>query len=440
MSMKHNVEEIILDNGAKGLLINTPDATVMKYSFHFRAGNRQVKSPEIYETAHIMEHMAFGANALFASEQEYSAEFSKNGAYNNAYTSDNSLVYLSECADFEWERILKLQEVAICQPKFNEDKLQSEKGNIRSELSGMLTSHSNLLWPRLQQMVGEEVLTLSERLTTINDITLDDIVEHHTRTHTLKNLRFVIVGNLSDEARKQQIIKLLSGWELPEGTRIRIPKSQLAGSKPVLIRQSDSKSITFGFTSVRNKVLNDFERNSMSALNHILTGTMFSRIFGKAREAGLVYSLFSDYDNGYNSSSWDFAGQVLPDSSEQLFDLIVEELRQVLEGGLKEEEINATKTYAVGRYQMGAQTVSQVSDFYSGAYFMRDQIRDYDQLPKDILEINKEEIVKLANKFVKSDGWALAVVGDTSRRLVRGLNTKLEAVFGPNQEPVSEES
>ncbi len=431
--MKHSVEEVVLDNGAKGLLINAPDATVMKYSFHFRAGNRQVKSPEIYETAHIMEHMAFGANALFANEQEYSAEFSKNGAYSNAYTADNSLVYLAECADFEWERILKLQEVAICQPKFKEEKLQSEKGNIRSELSGMLTSHSNLLWPRLQQMVGEEVLTLSERITTISDITLDDIVEHHTRTHTLKNLRFVVVGNLTDETRRGRIIELLGKWELPEGTRIRVPRSQLTGSDPVLIRQSDSKSITFGFTLVRNKILDDYERNSLSALNHILTGTMYSRIFGKAREAGLVYSLFSDYDNGHSSSSWDFAGQVLPDSAEQLFDLIVEELRQVLEGGLKEEEIHATKTYAVGRYQMGAQTVSQISNFYSGAYFNRDQIRDYDQWPKDILEVNKTDIIKLANKFIKGDGWALAVVGDTSNRLVRELNAKLASVFGPNQ-------
>jgi predicted Zn-dependent peptidase len=41
----------------------------------------------------------------------------------NAYTSDLSMVYEADCADFEWDRILDLQKLAICQPKFNEDEM-----------------------------------------------------------------------------------------------------------------------------------------------------------------------------------------------------------------------------------------------------------------------------------------------------------------------------
>ena len=31
--MKHTVKEVVLKNGARGLFINIPDATVMQYSF-----------------------------------------------------------------------------------------------------------------------------------------------------------------------------------------------------------------------------------------------------------------------------------------------------------------------------------------------------------------------------------------------------------------------
>ena len=86
--MKHTVEEIRLKNGARGLLIDVPDATVMSFQVQFRAGNRYVLNKDIYETAHIMEHMAFGANEKFRSEHNYEQEFTKNGAYHNAYTSD----------------------------------------------------------------------------------------------------------------------------------------------------------------------------------------------------------------------------------------------------------------------------------------------------------------------------------------------------------------
>ena len=50
------------------------------------------------------------------------------------HTSDLSMVYHADCADFEWERILDLQRLAICSPRFNEAELEAEKGNVRSEL------------------------------------------------------------------------------------------------------------------------------------------------------------------------------------------------------------------------------------------------------------------------------------------------------------------
>ena len=41
---------------------------------------------------------------------------------------------------------------------------------------------------------------------------------------------------------------------------------------------------------------------------------------------------------------------------------------KALNGEISDEEIEAVKTYAQGRYQMGAQTVSQISDYYTDDY------------------------------------------------------------------------
>ncbi len=199
--MKHTVQEVKLKNGARGLLIDVPGASVMSFQFQFRAGNRYVAGKDIYETAHIMEHMVFGANAAYASEHAYEAEFTKNGAYHNAYTSDLSMCYVADCADFEWERILDLQRVAICQPKFKRSEFEAEKGNVRSELTGYLNDHNRVLWPKMQQLLGEDVLTFWQRIQTINSVKLSDIVEHHERTHTSDNLRFVITGRLDGRKR-----------------------------------------------------------------------------------------------------------------------------------------------------------------------------------------------------------------------------------------------
>ena len=425
--MKHTVEEVKLPNGARGLLIDIPGATVMSFQFQFRAGNRYVRNKDIYETAHIMEHMAFGANAKFKSEHEYEAEFTKNGAYHNAYTSDLSMVYVADCADFEWERILALQRVAICQPRFNQRELEAEKGNVKSELTGYLNNHNRVLWPKVQQLLGEDVYTFWQRLQTIPTVSLADIREHHARTHTAKNMCFVIAGKLS--GRKSEIKRQLADWELPEGERFEVPKDTLSRGNPTLIRRKEASNLTFGWSLTMPREISDEEVESMNCLDHILTGTMHSRIYGAARKRGLAYNIFSDTSVGFHDSSWDFGGEVNLETSSDLFDIIVREVRHVLDGKITEEELDAAKSYALGRYQMGAQTVAQISNFYTGRYFADGIVKDYEKVPDAIRKTSRKRMIETAREFITSDAWVLAGVSSGEKEDIVALNGKLATLF-----------
>lgn len=428
--MKHTVEEVRLKNGARGLLIDVPGATVMNFEFQFRAGNRYVKSKDIYETAHLMEHMAFGANQKYKSEHEFELEFTKNGAYHNAFTSDLSMVYMAECADFEWQRILDLQRLSICSPRFNEDELKSEKGNVRSELTGYLNNHARLLWPKTQQLLGEDVLTFNQRIKTIGSVSLSDIKEHHKRTHTSDNMRFVITGKLF--GRKAEIKRQLESWELPRGERFEVPHDELKQAKPNLIRRKESSNLTFALSMVMPRVMDFEELDSMRFLNHILTGTMHSKIFGRARKKGLAYGIFSDSSIGFYESSWDFGGQVNLETADELFDIISQEMNSVLMGNLTENDLDSAKSYALGRYQMGAQTVAQISSYYTPYYFGQEIIHDYEAEPKAIGKISLNKIVDVAREFVNSDIWVLAAVGAAERDDILRLSDKISPLFSDN--------
>lgn len=425
--MQHSVEEVRLKSGARGLLIDIPGATVMSFQFQFRAGNRYVRSKEKYETAHIMEHMAFGANAQFKSEHQYEAEFTKNGAYHNAYTSDLSMVYVADCADFEWDRIFALQRVAICQPKFNAEELEAEKGNVRSELTGYLNNHNRVLWPKVQQLLGEDVYTFWQRLQTIPNVTLADIREHHKRTHTAKNMNFVIAGKL--KGRKTEIKRQLEEWELPDGERFEVPRDELSSGNPTLIRRKEASNLTFGWSLTMPRELTDAEAEAMNCLDQILTGTMHSRIYGAARKKGLAYGMFSDTSVGFHDSSWDFGGQVNLDTADGLFDIIVREVQCVLDGKITEEELDAAKSYALGRHQMGAQTVSQISNFYTSRYFADGIVKDYDKVPDSIRKVTKQRMVDTAREFIAANTWVMAGVSSGEKAELVALNEKLATVF-----------
>lgn len=427
--MKHTATEVKLKNGARGLLIDVPGATVMSFQFQFRAGNRYVKHKDIYETAHIMEHMAFGANEAYKDEHAYEADFTKNGAYHNAYTSDLSMVYVADCADFEWERILELQRVAITKPKFNAQELEAEKGNVKSELTGYLNNHNRVLWPKIQQLLGEDVYTFWQRLQTIANVSLGDIREHHTRTHTSDNMCFVIAGRL--HGRKTKIIDMLERWELPRGERFAVPRDELSAANPTLIRRKEASNLTFGLSLTVPRELSDDESEAMNCLDHLLTGTMHSRIYGAARRRGLAYGVFSDTSVGFHDSSWDFGGQVNLDTAAALFDIIVREIRHVLRGQLTEDELAAAKSYALGRHQMGAQTVAQISNFYTNRYFADGVVKDYEKVPDAINAVTCERMIATAHEFIAANAWVLAGVSSGEKEDLLELDNKLAKLFNP---------
>lgn len=427
--MRHTVEEVRLKNGVQGLLVDVPEATVMSFRFNFRAGSRYVVSPEIYETAHIMEHMAFGANARFASEHEYEAEFTKNGAYHNASTSDMNMTYVADCADFEWARIFDLQLLSISQPRFNEQEFLAEKGNVRNELTGYLNSNPRLLWPRIQQVFGEKVLTYSERIATIDNIVLQDIIDHHKRTHTTDNLRFVIAGKITPE-RRQEIIDRLENLPLPRGERFDMINDEIISpNQPVYIHRPDLKNVNFGISMILPRSLNDREMDAMSALNHILTGTMFSRIYGQARKKGLTYGIYSGVSRSLHDSSWDFEGQANFDTVKPLFELVSTEIKRILKGEISEDELEAMKTFALGSFQMGGQTVAATSGFYAGRYFWDGHVREFDRQTDFISQISLDRIFAVAREFVESGIWVVGAVSGGEQKQIEELSQTFGELF-----------
>ena len=421
--MKHSVEEVQLKNGAKGLLIDVPGASVMATRVEFRAGMLYAKNKEIYELPHIVEHLAFGANAKYRDEQAFEAEFTKNGAYHNAWTSDISVCYETECADFEWDRIMELQRVSICEPRFNEDELKSEKSNVRSELTGYMNDYYRLLWPRVQQAVGEDVLDLAQRRETIAKIELKDIREHYRRTHTANNMLFIIAGKI--KGRKHKILRELEGWPLKPGEKFEIPTLDLHSGEAVSIRRKDASNITFGFSLVTPRHLASHEVFAMNCLNHILNGTTNSKIFGTARKRGLVYGMGSAVNPNAHHTYWDFEGEVNVENAEALFSLIQKELMKSLNGEVSDADFEAAKTYALGRFQMGAQTVGQIADYYAENYFVNEAVDKYDNMPNLIRGTNKNQMIELAREFAGSGVKAFATVSSVEKAFISGLEARL---------------
>ena len=164
----------------------------------------------------------------------------------------------------------------------------------------------------------------------------------------------------------------------------------------------------------------------MNCLNHILTGTTSSKIFGTARKQGLVYGIGSSVAANAHSSYWDFDGEVNVENAEALFDLIHEELSKVVRGVLLDKDFEVAKSYALGRYQMEAQTPAAIADYYSEGYFTSQRVVRYEMIPELLEEVDKAKMIELAREFVKTGVKGFAAVSSTDKALITRLDEKLK--------------
>lgn len=427
--MKHTVNELKLRNGARGLLVHIPDASVMSFEVNFRAGEYLV-SDKKWETPHLMEHMLLGANERYPKSRLFQAEIEKNGAYSNASTSAYDIIYEAECADFEWERVLDLLLLAISKPLFLTDEFEAEWGNVHEELTSRANNHFRHLSLALRQKYGFVSKTDQERLKIMENVTVDDVRDHYTATHTKKNMRFIIAGNLTPK-RQELVQAALEQIELPRGDEriplpIEKPKPQ---SAPLHIYNKSVKNLYFYLDTFRQKRLDDDEADALNLVNTMLTETLYSKILGTARERGLVYGMSSGFGQARGSSNWWFGAQVSQRNVHALFDIMVDELSNVFRGEIALEDIEAAKAYALGRFQRGAQTVAGVSGAYSFRYFFDEAIRDYYDMPRRINAVTKDRIIETSRALFSDKVWGLGVLSGCDKELAAELHSRIKPLW-----------
>lgn len=425
--MKHTVEEVKLKNGAKGLLVHVPDASVLDVYLNFRAGEYLVERDK-WEAPHLMEHVLLGANDIYPRARDFQAIVEQNGAYSNASTDVYDIIYETECADFEWERVFKLLLLAIEHPLFLQEEFDAEFGNVREELSARANNHYRQLGANTRKAYGLVAETDRERLGLMQNVQLEDVRQHYRRTHTTDNMRFVISGNINK--RKGTIVKMLEDIDLPRGERFAMPDEIVQPpKKPVCIPNDTVDTVYFYIDTFMNRRLEEHEVDALGLVNAILTETLYSKILGTARERGLVYGMNSGYQQIKLSSNLWFGSQVSVTNAPALFEIVCEQLNNIFRGELAEADIAAAQAYSLGRYQRSAQTVAATAGGYTGRYFFDEYIDDYYEIPERIKAVTKQSIVDVTRAMFADGIGGLGVYGKVSPKLADQMNEQIAGLW-----------
>lgn len=427
--LRHKIHELSFQSGMKGLVIDTPKTGVVVVEVGFRAGEFLLER-EKWETAHLMEHVLLGANETFAKARDFQEAIEQNGAYSNASTSVYDITYEAESAHFEWQRVTGLLLDGISTPKFLQEEVDSEMSNVREELISRSNNYFRHLNLALRESMGLYSLTDQERLELMSHVTRKDLVNHYQATHTLANARFVIAGHFKGDYSAVEAL-FNERLRLPKGDkRIPLPTEKIHGlSDPLVIRKPSVPNIYLYVDAYVMREFSEQEKIAMQILSTLLTETMYSRIFGTARERGWVYGMGSGTSFTRDVSGWWIGAQVSKTNSKPLVRLIRDELIRLREGLLDEDDFYAAKKHILGKIMRSGQTASGVVSSY-GQFYATDEVFDVNKLPRLLKTVTKKQCVDLMREIIAAQTWGIGTLGSISTKPAQELQAYISDVFG----------
>jgi predicted Zn-dependent peptidase len=427
--LRHKVHKLKLKNGLKGLVIDTPKTGVVIAEVSFRAGEFLLQK-EKWETAHLMEHVLLGANRDFPKARDFQAAIEQNGAYSNASTSIYDITYEVEAADFEWKRVVGLLLDAISTPKFLQEEVDSELSNVREELISRSNNHFRHLNGALRQSMGLASLTDQERVGLLHNVTRADLTKHYRQTHTLSNARFIIAGNFNnDYSEVERLISERLNLSVGDG-RISLPKESVNPlDSPLVIRKPSVPNMYLYVDFYLNRELSEKEKVAMQIMTTMLTETMYSRIFGTAREKGWVYSMGSGLTHANNLTSWWLGAQVSKTNSIPLVRLVRDELQILKNEETSLDDFESARKHLLGKTMRSGQTAGGLVSSY-GQYYVDGSVEDLNKLPQIIKSVKLDLCINVMKEMLNEGKWGIGVLGSVSQAPARKLQSYITEVVG----------
>ncbi len=415
MVVKHKVEVKELDNGLKLMLIDVKGAVTFKLEIINRGGYRIAKSDQ-FELPHLLEHLAFDGNKKYPDKEKYMFEIEKRGVYQNATTATNLIKYYYDGVCSETEDIIDLALAQYCHPLFRQDDINNEMEVIDNELSRYLEDDiyragylnlqlsSPFKWPDLKTRVSQ-----------MREISREDILEYYYKTHTSANTMIILAGDLSVidlESKLSQISKTFEDAGLTGRSLLSLGQTYSTNQDQAIVNHLKSvrqQQANFEL----DYLLRDYnldDRYPMNFFNIIYNGGFASRLFEKARSAGLSYGPSSGYTQTLDYASFNLSDETIAGKLPDLYKLMLSELDRLLNGEINKYEFARAKGFILGSLQRSFQLPEDLARFYREDFVYGRELRSPDQVIDIYRDFDMDSILATAKCYIQPANSILTVV------------------------------
>jgi zinc protease len=250
---------------------------------------------------------------------------------------------------------------------------------------------------------------------TVDAITAEDIRKFHDTLYRPNNAILSVVGDITPDELDALVRKYLSEWKpgnVPGRTPLPLPAKR---KETVLIdRELTQANVILGHTGV-NRGNPDYY--AISVMNYILGGGGFSsRLMQTVRdEMGLAYDIHSFFAPYKEGGLFEVVVQTKNESANTVVGVIDRQLKRIRSEQISDQELEDAKAYLTGSFPRRLETSRKIADFLAVVEFYGLGLDYVDKYALHIKAVTKDEVLRVANKYLDPVDMVTVVVGKQSK-------------------------
>jgi zinc protease len=306
----------------------------------------------------------------------------------------------------------------LCRPVFPGDRLELEKEKVLNHLRSMQDDPQTVAGNLFNRLIyggtplQHPALGIPE---SVGQLSTSDLRSFHSRRYSPVSTLIVLAGDVSAQAAKKCVQARFGDWKAPEHERAVLPdmERQKAPVFEKTIVDKEQVHILLGHLGVRRKNP-DFP--VLQVLDVILgSGPGFtSRIPRRLRdEQGLAYTTYSDITGSSGIYPGRFAAYICtsPENRETALNGLLGEIRELVEHGITEEELETAQDYLTGSFVFDVQSNAMVARFLLSVELF-DLGMDYlERYPDMIRKVTRQDVERVARLYLDTVNYTTVIVG-----------------------------
>ncbi len=395
--MKARSRRTIFDNRLTLLTERIPTVRSASIGIWVKRGSRD--EPASHNgVAHFVEHMLFKGTST-RDARDIAFEIDAIGGQLDAFTSHELAGYYAQVLDERLPDAFDLLADLICNPRFDAEEMERERGVILEEIASAQDDPEDVLFESFHRgfwagnPMGRPILGTPETVARMQTEDLRSFVD----AIAAADIVVTAAGNLEHEEMQGLIAERLTVRATETSTSVRERPSACAHVHVLEREQLEQVQLYVACEAPSGR---HADRFGVQVLNALLGGTVSSRLFQSIREErGLAYSVYSTLaaysDTGYLLIS---AG-TRPQHVEQVVSLIVQETRRLQEQLISADELERVKAHLKGSLVLSLEGTSGRMAALARAEINFGRVFDLERVLDGIDAVVREDVCRIAGRL-----------------------------------------